>query len=322
VQHLICCLVLYPNLGVCWALLDPALFLPVDCVVFHQVLLCLALLYQCAGCLFLYLCVGCPAGSAEYVEAQARAMQQLAHKTYEEARFKAPRELVAGMGTDEDDVLDAAASAVKADAEEAAAAAATAAKPSKKRKKVAGGVSEEAAVAAAAVAAAEAAAANATVARQAAALANKRRKTGSGKASKAESAAAALADGSEQQQQQQQGEVAVKQEDGAVAASPAKQKSGRGRSAAAAAAQQQQEEGERDYHLVVCRGVIIWLSAEGLSSGRLQRWQMAWHESWCALQYATCLRKAHQVLCSHHNWHVDASKLQPPGGSADVHVLL
>ncbi|WIA14527.1 hypothetical protein OEZ85_003046 [Tetradesmus obliquus] len=36
-------------------------------------------------------------------------MQQLEHKTYEEARFKAPRELVAGMGTEDDDVVDAAA---------------------------------------------------------------------------------------------------------------------------------------------------------------------------------------------------------------------
>jgi hypothetical protein len=195
-----------------------------------------------------------PAGSAEYAEAQSRAMQQLAHKTYEEARFKAPRELVAGMGTDEDEVLDAATSAVKAEAEEAAAAAAAAAKPSKKRKKVAGGVSEEAAVAAAAVAAAEAAAANATVARQAAALANKRRKTGSGKASKAEAAAAALVDGGEEQQQQ--GGVTVKQEDGAVAASPAKQKSARGKAAAAAAAQQQQDEGELGVCLlVVCRKI-------------------------------------------------------------------
>ncbi|WIA34705.1 hypothetical protein OEZ86_013016 [Tetradesmus obliquus] len=45
-------------------------------------------------------------GSTEYAEAQSRAMQQLAHKTYEEARFKAPRELVAGMGTEDDDVVD------------------------------------------------------------------------------------------------------------------------------------------------------------------------------------------------------------------------
>ncbi|KAF6265727.1 hypothetical protein COO60DRAFT_870422 [Scenedesmus sp. NREL 46B-D3] len=178
-------------------------------------------------------------GSIEYAEAQSRAMQQLAHRTYEEARFKAPKELVAGMGTEDDDVVDAAAAAAAAAAEEEAAAPSAAAKPSKKRKKVAGGVSEEGAVAAAAVAAAEAAAANATVARQAAALANKRRKTGS-KASKAEAVAAG--DGNEQQQKQD--EVVVKQEDGiatntTAVASPAKFARGR---AAAAAAQQQQEE--------------------------------------------------------------------------------
>eukprot|EP00878_Enallax_costatus_P021412 GHUV01022663.1.p1 GENE.GHUV01022663.1~~GHUV01022663.1.p1 ORF type:complete len:448 (+),score=165.80 GHUV01022663.1:328-1671(+) len=104
-------------------------------------------------------------------------MQQLQHKTYEEQRFKAPRELVAGAGLDDDSILAPAANG--------AAAAADGKPASRKRKKMVGGLSEETAAAAAATAAAEAAAANAAVAKQAAALANKRGKTGKGSSSKA-----------------------------------------------------------------------------------------------------------------------------------------
>lgn len=135
-------------------------------------------------------CSLCNAGSAEYAEAQSKALQQLQHKTYEEQRFKAPRELVAGAGLDEDAVLASTANGT-------ATAVADAKPAGKKRKKVAGGLTEETAAAAAVAAAAEAAAANAAVAKQAAALANKRRKTNSGKASKGSSGKAAAAAGEE-----------------------------------------------------------------------------------------------------------------------------